>query len=64
MKVYISQREFDHEGFQIIGVFLNEDKAREACEKDEKSDIGQYVDSYSVSEYEVHEADGMVKGCG
>lgn len=54
MKVYISRREFDHEGFQIIGVFLEKEKAHEACDKDKNSDFGKkYVDSYSVSEHEV-----------
>jgi hypothetical protein len=58
MKAYIAKREYDYEGFIVLGVFSTNTLAEAACEKD-KGDRKQRkwlpADGYSTEEFVVDE---------
>lgn len=53
MKVYIAEREYDHEGFTILGAFSTMEKAQEACDNDKYKDGGKRGDSHNIEEFEI-----------
>jgi hypothetical protein len=50
MKIYTAQRNYDCEGFDIIGVFTTEKSAQECC----RDDAGK-GDSHEVEEHELQD---------
>ena len=53
MKIYVAEREYDYEGFTIIGVFSTKEKAQEACDNDKDKDGIKRGDSHNVEEFEI-----------
>ena len=53
MKVYIAERNYDFEGFVIVGAFSTREKAEEACDNDKYEDGSQRGDYHTVEEFEI-----------
>lgn len=54
MKVYTAQREYDYEGFEIIGVFTTRAAAEACCYKDVDHRGKQRGDRHTVEEHELN----------
>lgn len=54
MKVFIAQREYDYEGFVVIGVFDSIEEAEKCCEVD-KVNNESFGDSWSVDVFDLNE---------
>lgn len=56
MKLYVAERHYDYEGFQILGVYSTKSLAESACDKDVRP-AGDYMggqprgDGHSVEEF-------------
>lgn len=50
MGVYIAERKYDYDGFEIIGVFSTREKAQEACDNDLRTEYGGF---YGIEVFEV-----------
>jgi len=57
MKVYVAKRNYDYEGFEIIGVYTERDLAEMACKDD-----SQYGDSHDIEELMIDEYYGDYSG--
>jgi hypothetical protein len=57
MKVYVAERAWDYEGFEIIGIFSFRTAAEKAIEAD-KSRGKSKADSYEIEELEI-DPEGM-----
>lgn len=63
MNVYVAKREYDYEGFIIIGIFTTREAAQACCDNDfipmRESEFPRekikYGDSHDVEEYELKE---------
>ncbi len=53
MKVYIAEREYDYEGFTILGVFSTKEKAQAACDNDIREDGRKNGNSHEIEEFEI-----------
>lgn len=54
MKVYVAEREYDHEGFVILGIYTTKEQAERACKNDFRPDqMKLRGDSYSIEEFEI-----------
>jgi hypothetical protein len=54
VKLYIAQRNYDHEGFTVIGIFSTFEKADTACKNDKWPDDGRMRgDWHDVGEFEL-----------
>jgi len=53
MKVYTAHREYDYEGFQIIGVFTTMEAAEKCCAEDLDNSGKVQGDDHDVEEHEL-----------
>ena len=56
MKVFVAKREYDYEGFVIIGIFTTKESAEICCKND--FNINRTIllgDSHNVEEHELQE---------
>lgn len=54
MTVYVAQRGYDYEGFEIIGIFTTKEAAQECCDNDVHPSSGRKCgDSYDVAPHEL-----------
>jgi hypothetical protein len=51
MKLYVAQRDYAYEGFVILGIFENRDRAQEACDKDLNHAGQPRGDSHTIEEF-------------
>jgi hypothetical protein len=60
MKVFVAQRNYDYEGFAIIGIFTTKEAAQACCDNDfsprHKKELRKMGDSYDVEEHELQES--------
>jgi hypothetical protein len=55
MKVFTAHREYDYEGFQIIGVFTTKEAAEKCCIEDVDESGRKYGDSHDVEEHVLYD---------
>lgn len=55
MKVYTAHREYDYEGFEIIGAFTTKEAAEECCKKDIDRNGRVRGDSHDIEEHELQD---------
>ena len=53
MNVYIAERKYDYEGFEIIGVFQSNEDAEKACKEDVDGQGNQRGDDYGIEKFEL-----------
>lgn len=54
MKVYVAKREYDYEGFTIIGIFTTQQEAQECCDNDWNINrTSKNGDSHDIEEHEI-----------
>jgi hypothetical protein len=51
MKLYVAQRQYDYEGFDILGIFSNKDVAERTCEEAKCNDGIMQGDKYYVTQF-------------
>lgn len=52
MKAFVAERNYDYEGFTIIGVFSTRDAAQKACDNDRDETGRLNGDSHEVEEFD------------
>jgi len=57
MKLYTAQREYDYEGFDILGIFSTREAALECCAKDISPSGRVMGDRHEVEEFELNKED-------
>ena len=59
MKVYVAERVFDYEGFEIIGIFKSYEAAQKTCDADQvKTKHNMIMDGYRIEDFEL-DPEGM-----
>lgn len=57
MKLFTAQREYDYEGFQILGIFSTKEAANKCCSEDVDKKGKEKGDRHCVEEFLLNEID-------